>query len=87
MIYLTQTTFVSHLRSYDRPDGYEKRLPYRAILTISHLTPTTVYLSGAREGEGGIDRETWRAAMAKLKGQGVTTVMFERHGKMKTYNI
>jgi len=75
---------VSLLRSYDEPNGYERRIPYKAILTISHLTDTTVYLSAA---VGEIDMATWNAAMAMLKEQGVNTVLYERHGRMKTRNL
>jgi hypothetical protein len=84
MIYLTMTTKVSVLRAYDEPGGYEARTPYKAILTIDHLTDRIAYLSAA---VGVIDMETWDRAMEMLKAQGVTTVMYERHGKMKTRTL
>ncbi|HEX5126511.1 MAG TPA: hypothetical protein VFW00_07200 [Rhodocyclaceae bacterium] len=78
------TTEVSVLRAYDQPNGYEQRLPYLAILTITHLSDTAVYLHKA---VGKIDRETWNRAMEMLAAKGVRTVQYERHGRMKTINI
>ena len=81
MVYLEMTTAVSELRSYDVPNGYEQRLPYRALVTVTHLTDKVVYLHGAL---GSVDRETWNKTLELLRDRGVTTVMLERHGKMKT---
>jgi len=80
-VHLAITTEVSSVRAYDRPDGYANRLPYSAIVTISHLTDTTVYLHGAI---GEVSRPVWAALLDLLRERGVTTVMLERHGKMKT---
>lgn len=84
MPHLHLSRSVSLLRSYAEPNGYERRIPYKAILTITHLTDTAVYLSAA---VGEIDMPTWDAAMAMLKEQGVKTVQYERHGRMKTRNL
>lgn len=84
MIYLTMTPEVSSVRAYDVPNGYENRLPYLAIVTVSHLTDTMVYLHGA---VGDVDRETWAKLLQMLREKGVLTVMLERHGKMKTLTL
>jgi hypothetical protein len=84
MIYLEMTAAVSNIRAYDQPDGYEKRLPYRAIVTVSHLTDTIVYLHGA---VGDVDRETWVGTLSMLRAHGVKTVMLERRGKMRTLTL
>lgn len=84
MIHLEITPASSNIRAYDQPDGYEKRLPYLAILTVMHLTDTVVYLQGA---VGTVDRETRTKAFELLRERGVTTVMMERHGKMKTVEL
>jgi hypothetical protein len=84
MIYLEITPAVSNIRAYDQPDGYDNRLPYLAIVTVMHLTDTVVYLQGA---VGTVDRETWSKTLALLRERGVTTVMLERHGAMKTIEL
>jgi hypothetical protein len=84
MVHLTMTPDVSSIRAYDRSDGYEKRLPYLAIVQVKHLDDTTVYLGGA---VGTVNRETWEAVLDLLRAQGVTTVMLHRHRKMKTIEL
>lgn len=84
MIHLHMTTAVSNIRAYDEPGGYESRRPYHAILTVTHLTDTTVYLHGA---VGRVDRETWTKAFDLLREQGVTKVMLERRGRMRTMKL
>jgi hypothetical protein len=84
MIHLTMTTEVSTVRAYNVPNGYENRLPYLAIVTVSHLTEKLVYLHGA---VGDVDRETWAKLLQMLREKGVETVMLERHGKMKTITL
>jgi hypothetical protein len=81
MIHLTMTPEVSSIRAYDQPGGYENRRPYLAIVTVTHLNDTTVYL---HSGVGTVDRETWVKVLDLLRSQGVTTLMMERHGEMKT---
>lgn len=83
-VHLEITTEVSSVRAYDQPGGYDKRLPYLAIVTVSHLTDTVVYLHGA---VGKVDRETWTGTLDLLRERGVKTVMLERHGKMKTIGL
>ena len=84
MIHLTMTTEVSSIRSYDQPGGYENRRPYQAIVTVTHLTDKIVYLHGA---VGTVCRETWAKTLDLLSAAGVTTVMLERHGRMKTIEL
>jgi hypothetical protein len=81
MIHLEMTPATSNIRAYNEPGGYDSRLPYLAIVTVSHLTDTIVYLHGA---VGTVDRETWAKTLDLLRESGVTTVMLERHGRMKT---
>lgn len=84
MIHLEMTAEVSSVRAYDQPNGYDSRLPYLAIVTVTHLTDATVYLHGA---VGKVDRETWEKTLDLLRDRGVKTVMLERHGKMKTIEL
>jgi hypothetical protein len=84
MIHLEMTPATSNIRAYNEQDGYEKRRPYLAIVTVCHLTDTIVYLRGAI---GTVDRETWEKTLDLLRGQGVTTVMLERHGRMRTIEL
>lgn len=74
MTFLHMSRSVSEIRAYDRADGYALRLPYRAIVTVKHL--------GAAVGT--LNPDDFPALLAMLKEQGVKTVMFERHGRMKT---
>lgn len=76
--------FISQIRAYSVPDGYANRTPYEAIVTVVHHSDTTVYLCAA---VGNINMHTWSVLMGILRSQGVTTVMYERHGKMKTRNL
>ncbi|WP_323142721.1 hypothetical protein [Massilia phyllosphaerae] len=84
MIHLTMTPQTSAIRAYDQPGGYENRLPYLAIVTVTHLTDKVVYLHGA---VGKVDRETWEKTLDLLRAHGATTVMLERHGVMKTIQL
>lgn len=85
MIYLVMTPATSDIRAYlDEPNGYAERKPYRAKLTVMHMSDTTVYLQGA---VGAVDRETWTRAFAMLRASGVTTVIMERRGKMRTLDL
>lgn len=65
------------LRLYEGPDGYERRLPYRAVATVS-LFGNRAWISGLH---GRIDRAAWRLLNDWLKSQGVTSVAMERHGR------
>lgn len=78
------TPATSNIRAYDQPDGYENRVPYLAILTVMHLTDKVVYLQGA---SGKVDRETWTKAFELLRDRGVTTVMLERRGRVRTIEL
>ena len=84
MIHLKMTAQTSVIRAYDQPGGYETRRPYQAIVTVTHLTDKIVYLHGA---VGVVCRETWEKTLNLLRERGVTTVMLERHGRMKTIEL
>ena len=84
MIHLEMSTRTSEIRAYDQPGGYAKRLPYLAIVTVTHLTDQVVYLHSAK---GIADRETWEKMLSLLRESGVTTVMLERRGRMRTIEL
>ncbi len=84
MTHLHQSPFVSVIRAYDQPGGYEERAPYKAVVTVTHLTDAEVYLS---VGMGVLDAETWLALLAMLKAQGIKTVGYERHGAIKKKSL
>lgn len=85
MIHIEMTPATSDMRAYlDKPNGYADREPYRAKLTVMHLSDTLVYLQGA---VGVVDRETWRAAFDVLRARGVTHVMIERRKGMRTIEL
>lgn len=75
---------VSTIRAYAAPGGYEARRAYDGIITVTHLTSWFAYVSGA---VGKIDRPTYERALNMLRDRGVTTVMYERRGKMKTIEL
>jgi hypothetical protein len=78
------TPQASTIRVYAEPGGYEARRPYLGIITVDHLTSSTVYVHGA---VGKIDRATHTAALNMLRERGVTKVMYERRGQMKTIKL
>ena len=84
MTHLHMATAVSTIRVYDSPGGYEARRAYLGIITVSHLTDWFTYVHGA---VGKIDRPTYEAALNMLRDLGVTTVMYERRGRMKTIKL
>jgi len=84
MTHLHMATAVSTIRVYDGPGGYEARRAYLGIITVSHLTDTTVYVHGA---VGQIDRATYERTLNMLSDLGVTKVMYERRGQMKTIQL
>jgi hypothetical protein len=65
------------LRLYDEPEGYEKRLPYRAVATVS-LMGERAWLCGLH---GRFDRPAWRAIEDWLRSRGVTSAAMERRGR------
>lgn len=82
--YLEMTPHISIVRVYDQPDGYARRLPYLGSLVVTHLTDTTVWVHTA---VGKVTRDTYEKALAMLREQGVTTLMAERHGDVKTIRL
>jgi hypothetical protein len=84
MTHLHMAREVSTIRVYSAPGGYEARRPYDGIITVSHLTDWFIYVHGA---VGKIDRATYEAALNMLRELGVTTVMYERRGRMKTIEL
>ena len=84
MTHLHMAREVSTIRAYSEPGGYEARQPYDGIITVTHLTSSTVYVHGA---VGKIDRATHARALNMLRELGVTKVMYERRGRMKTIKL
>ena len=84
MTHLHMAREVSTIRAYDEPGGYEARRPYAGIITVTHLTSSVVYVHGA---VGKVDRATHARALNMLRDLGVTTVMYERRGRMKTIEL
>jgi len=84
MIHLHMAREVSTIRVYSAPGGYEARRAYDGIITVTHLTSSTVYVHGA---VGKIDRATHARALNMIRELGVTTVMYERRGQMKTIEL
>jgi hypothetical protein len=82
--HLVMSPHVEFIRVYDQPGGYEKRLPYVGILGVTFLTEKIVYLHGA---VGRVDRTAYAQATAMLRARGITTLMVERHGRMKTIEL
>lgn len=83
-VHLVMTPHVEFIRVYDQPDGYEKRLPYICILAVTHLTNKVAYLHGAH---GKVTRATRAHAFDMLRARGITTVMVERHGILKSIEL
>jgi hypothetical protein len=83
-MHLTMTPHIEFIRVYDQPSGYEKRLPYLGILAVTHLTDKIAYLHAA---VGKIDRATYMLAVSMLRERGITTLMVERHGRLKTIEL
>lgn len=84
MIYLSLTPHVSQIRVYDQPDGYEKRIPYIGIMTVTYLNDKTVYISGA---VGKFDKAAYQQICDLLKSYGVEQLLYERHGKFITRKL
>jgi hypothetical protein len=84
MIHLTMTPTMSTIRVYDKPNGYDERRPYLGLVTVIHLTDKTAYVCGA---VGKIDRATRATAFSMLRDLGITKLMYERRGKMKTTEL
>jgi hypothetical protein len=84
MTHLHMTPEVSTIRAYSAPGGYEARRAYDGIITVTHLTSSTVYVHGA---VGKIDRAAYECALNMLRELGVTKVMYERRGRMKTIEL
>ncbi|MBD8632747.1 hypothetical protein IFT74_15390 [Oxalobacteraceae sp. CFBP 8755] len=84
MTHLHMARKASTIRVYAEPGGYEARRPYLGIIAVDHLTSSLVYVHGA---VGKIDRATYEAALNMLRDLGVTTVMYERRGRLKTIEL
>lgn len=82
--HLVMTPHVEFIRVYDQPGGYKKRLPYAGILAVTYLNDKVVYLHGA---VGRVDRAVHAQAFELLRARGISTVMVERHGRMKTIEL
>lgn len=68
------------LRLYDRPDGYERRLPFRAVCTV-FVHGRAAEISAMK---GTFDRPSWRAIETWLRARGVESAAMERRGRVVT---
>lgn len=73
--------FIWTLRVYETEQGYEQRKPYIAVATISILGEKA-WISGLH---GKFNREIWKAIENWLISKGVTSVLTERHNKLREY--
>jgi len=79
------TSVISHIRIFNEGESYEERDPYIGILTLQYLTDEVVYICGAHGVE--MNREIYNLCVKALKKQGVTSMVYERHGKIKQKDI
>lgn len=75
---------VATVRWYDDPKGYEKKLPYKAVATISLLNRDTVFISGMH---GSINRQMLSELACWLLAHDIKFVHSFRKGKWKDYSI
>lgn len=80
-VHLCITPVVSQIRIYDQPNGYDARVPYVGIVTVTYLTDKKVLLGGA---VGSIDRSVYDAIKELLTEEGIEEVIFERRSTMKS---
>ncbi|QJE03054.1 hypothetical protein HH212_26215 [Massilia forsythiae] len=88
-LYLVMTTKTSVIRVYDRPDGYEQRLPYLGIMSVDHVTDEVAHLHGAHiDGTvAKVDRQIHTQALTLLRERGFTKLLVERHGHLKPIEL
>ncbi len=79
-MYIHESYKESVIRVYDVPNGYVQRRPYVASCTVDYLTHDAAYISNLM---GRVNRSTMHLFKQHLKKQGVSTLMYERHGEMK----
>jgi hypothetical protein len=72
------------VRWYDQDQGYENKLPYRAICSITWLGNTQVFLYGMH---GKITKEDMKLLFVELALLGATHVVAERKGKFVIKDI
>lgn len=86
MIELTMKPDTSIIRAYDVPNGYAQRLPYQGVMTVKHMSDSTVFLSGALSVMPS-QNQMVQQALALLRSAGVTTVYMERRGKVRPIEL
>ncbi len=75
---------VTTVRWYDDGESFESRSPYRAVASIMHLTPTSVFIFGMH---GKISKADMGELFVELQKQGIETVTAERKGKLTARSI
>ena len=58
--------------------------PYSAVMTITHISPTCIYMSGLHGSISRLDYKEFFAIMAK---RGIREVVSVRHNKQRTFRI
>lgn len=88
-LHLVMTPHVEFIRVYDQPDGYEKRLPYIGIMAVTHLSPGVIWVHGAHidSAVAKVNRQLHAQVLDMLRTRGITTLLVERHGKMKPIEL
>lgn len=77
-------------RGYDAPGGYEARVPYRAVASVTLLGGTGIaYVGAAMVKQGAsLTRADLAALGVALRAQlGVQALLIERHGKLIKWDI
>ena len=72
------------VRWYDTENGYEQKLPYKAVATLSIMGRDTVFISGMH---GSISSEMLRELAIWAKENNIKHVFSSRKGKWKKYDI
>jgi hypothetical protein len=82
MIHIQTATTIA--RWYDEANGFEQKLPYRAICSITHLTDKIVYIHGMH---GKITKADMLELFIELSLMGIEQVTAERKGEMVTRDV
>lgn len=73
------STFVQHVRLYERKELEEERGPYIGMMTVVWLTPNTIWICGL---VGKINRMAYSDALNELMKLGAQRLLYERRGEI-----
>jgi len=83
-MYIHESYKESVIRAYREPNGYQKRAPYFASCHVDYLTEKAVFISSLM---GEVNRQMMRKLKEHLKRNGVETLAYERHGKLRVEKL